>query len=146
MCGECVANVWRMFLTWNWAILSRASHASINMLLSNLRCHFPELPSDARTILRASVIPVKTLEFKNGSFEYYGLFDALKRINKNADLPQNLDTSNSPTRIYFNIDGIPISKSSSNQLWPILGKLDGYCDPFIVGIFRGTGKPSDIQA
>lgn len=123
----------------NWATESRASHTSINILLRNLQYHFPDLPKDARTILKTSEIKVTEAQFDNGSYEYYGLFNVLKRVKMPLDvsLPQN-------AHLYFNIDGLPISRSTSDQLWPILGKLEGIKDPFIIGIFRGTGKPSDI--
>lgn len=45
----------------------------------------------------------------------------------------------------FNIDGLPLTKSSSSQFWPILAcpVEDFYLDPFPVGIFHGSSKPSN---
>lgn len=46
----------------------------------------------------------------------------------------------------FNIDGIPLFKSSRTQFWPILATVD--CDktrsPFIIGLFCGNSKLSSV--
>lgn len=48
----------------------------------------------------------------------------------------------------INIDGIPLFKSSRVQLWPILCKIVNIKEktqPFAVGIYLGTTKPSCIK-
>lgn len=45
-----------------------------------------------------------------------------------------------------NIDGIPLQKDSSKQFWPILGRFAHQKHPFIIGVFFGKGKPSDLEA
>lgn len=50
--------------------------------------------------------------------------------------------------LQINIDGLPLSKSSKNQLWPILGKIVGpqnqFIEPFLIGAFHGNSKPSSV--
>jgi len=38
----------------------------------------------------------------------------------------------------LNIDGLPISKSSKSQLWPILGRISGLS--FAIGVYHGYQK------
>ncbi|ELT99971.1 hypothetical protein CAPTEDRAFT_107368, partial [Capitella teleta] len=46
--------------------------------------------------------------------------------------------------LHFNVDGLPLFKSSSEQLWPILCQIiNKSCKPFIVGLYSGKLKPSD---
>jgi len=47
-------------------------------------------------------------------------------------------------KIVVGIDGLSISKSSSSQLWPILGYIRPYYDSvFPIGIYWGHQKPHD---
>lgn len=48
-------------------------------------------------------------------------------------------------KLNFNIGGLPISKSSGSQFWPILSSVvdDFYTEPFPIGIFHGMKKPAD---
>jgi hypothetical protein len=50
-------------------------------------------------------------------------------------------------RIQINIDGLPVSKSTSSQLWPILGILKGSKleKPFTIGVYAGSQKPSNLD-
>lgn len=43
-----------------------------------------------------------------------------------------------------NIDGLPLTKSSNSQFWPILGSLvlENYDTPFVIGVYHGFHKPS----
>ena len=125
-----------------WAIETKASHASINNLLEKLKFHHPNLPRDSRTLLKTN--PLKTClttsKLQNGDMIYYGLINVLKEKLANATLPDR-------PRVFFtiSIDGIPISKSTNEQFWPILGKFDCLQDPFLIGLFCGNGKPAPID-
>lgn len=46
-------------------------------------------------------------------------------------------------KISINVDGLPLSKSSQRQFWPILGSISESKEVFIIGIYYGTHKPSD---
>ncbi|KYM96515.1 hypothetical protein ALC62_12824 [Cyphomyrmex costatus] len=49
--------------------------------------------------------------------------------------------------IDLNIDGLPISKSSKSQIWPILGKIygDKKFTPFVISAYHGYTKPSSAD-
>ncbi|CAN7950881.1 unnamed protein product, partial [Ixodes pacificus] len=47
----------------------------------------------------------------------------------------------------FNIDGLPLSKSSNLQLWPVQCLIVNFGDqvPFLVGAFAGPSKPASAN-
>ncbi|KAG0438813.1 hypothetical protein HPB47_016858 [Ixodes persulcatus] len=47
----------------------------------------------------------------------------------------------------FNVDGLPLGKSSRNQFWPILCEVRNVQNvaPFLVGLFYGQSKPPDVN-
>lgn len=50
-------------------------------------------------------------------------------------------------KLICNIDGVPLTKSSRAQFWPILGKMNfkGYkITPFVITLYYGNGKPEDF--
>ena len=60
--------------------------------------------------------------------------------------------SGSTVLLQVNIDGLPLYKSSSSQLWPILGLVSNYMDfglslgiPFVIGTFHGHSKPLSLD-
>jgi hypothetical protein len=46
------------------------------------------------------------------------------------------------------IDGLPISKSSNLQFWPILGKVDQSLtnNVFVISLFYGASKPQCLES
>ena len=44
-------------------------------------------------------------------------------------------------KLFINIDGLPLFKSSSTQLWPILIQFNNF-EPVVVALYGGTKKPS----
>ena len=50
--------------------------------------------------------------------------------------------------LQINVDVLPLFKSSSTVLWPILClvKWPLPSEPFVVGVFCGQSKPSDLSA
>jgi len=69
------------------------------------------------------------------------LLDQLKTLDQ-CEIPKDI-------ALIMNIDGLPLSKSSSSQVWPILFKISNYpggsCAPFVAGIFHGDGKPPNVN-
>ena len=59
----------------------------------------------------------------------------------------NLKTIPGKIKICVSIDGIPLTKSSNSQFWPILAMIRGFNDsmPFIIGIYRGSAKPDSAN-
>ncbi|GBL89107.1 hypothetical protein AVEN_33836-1, partial [Araneus ventricosus] len=66
--------------------------------------------------------------------------DAMK---KQLTLLEDLST----IKLSFNIDGLPLFKSSSQQAWPILCLVNNIQNskPFVIGIFSGHSKPDNVS-
>lgn len=125
-----------------WTISNvNVPHAAINSLLHILVPLHPELPLDVRTLLKTpSKINVKMME--TGEFVYMGLQSAIEQHLT------HLNFFNSIVNLTFNVDGLPLFKSSNTQLWPILGLIQNSNDktPFPIGIFYGTSKPNPLSS
>lgn len=44
-----------------------------------------------------------------------------------------------------NIDGLPLSRSTNTQLWPILGQIIELPKAFIVGVCADPSKPESVN-
>ena len=116
-----------------WVVINQTLHTATNQLLCLLRnSGHLELPKDVRTLLKTPRnIP---LQHKcGGDYIYFGLeTNILKHC---SDFPEidNIELS-------VNVDGIPVFKSTSITLWPILCSFSNI-QPFAVAIFCGKGKP-----
>lgn len=127
-------------------IQSNIPHNNANELLPILKNHgHVELPSDIRTLLytpRKVSINIKSIG--NGHYVHFGIVLCVTRsIQIYSKFIQNNEV-----KLNINIDGLPISKSSGNQLWPIMAsieEIDIYTMPFIIGIYHGMHKPMDAN-
>lgn len=76
----------------------------------------------------------------NGSYYHFGILNGIIYVLK---LHGEILLDN----IYLdlNFDGLPLTKSSGSQFWPILGFINNLpcSDPFIIGIFHGNIKPNN---
>lgn len=72
-----------------------------------------------------------------GKFAYFGIQEQLGRYN--FDVLVGLDR----IEFDFNIDGLPLYKSSRKCLWPIMGAIVNQRDipPFVVAIYEGETHP-----
>ncbi|XP_031338320.1 uncharacterized protein LOC116167192 isoform X1 [Photinus pyralis] len=107
----------------NWSLQHNITHGAINDLLRLLKTtQIPDnLPLDARTLLgTARTIHTKLIE--PGEYYHFGLRSCLKRlVNISGDVTDKL----SVLEININIDGLPLSKSSNSQVYPILCNIVG---------------------
>lgn len=91
-----------------WAIEKHISHSSLTDLLHLLSPYHPELPLDSRTLLATpNTTSVKDLE--TGQFIYFSMKETLLKL-----ISDNISTDK--IQISFNVDGIPLYKSSKLQL------------------------------
>lgn len=101
-----------------WVLNHRLSRAAVNDLLMILiSIGFSSLPKDSRTLMATPVkVPIEILT--NGKLWYNGIRKCIEHVlaRVQRDMTITLD---------FNIDGVPISKSSSEQFWPILSAIQG---------------------
>lgn len=124
----------------NWALECNIAHSAFNKLLVILKnvdnvIDLKLLPADCRTLLKTH----KTSSIVNtgsGHYYHFGLQEGLSRALKNQSVLSN-------QIIYFdiNIDGLPLTKSSTSQFWPVLGSLCSEKTPFVIGIWHGFKKP-----
>jgi len=99
------------------------------------------LPKDSRTILQTRTIneTESLTTVKPGQYYHFGLSNAIQNHFK-INSTSNIDI----IKIVIGIDGLPIAKSSSSQLWPILGYIrPNRNSVFPIGIYWGYQKPHD---
>jgi len=123
-----------------WAVDCNVPQSTVNRLLSVLKykAQLTYLPKDCRTLLKSTSTKVLNIrEVKPGIYYHFGIKKGIKRYS-------SILTTNEEIKIAIGIDGLPISKSSSGQLWPILGYIIPYRKHvFPVGIYYGNEKPQD---
>jgi len=129
-----------------WAINEKIPLKSVSSLLKILYFHnsndFKSLPLDARSLLQTP----RSTEIRivhPGLYWHNGLEKCLLKyltvINQQENDSNQLD-------LIINIDGLPISKSSNSQFWPILGSIFKTNYVFLIGLYHGYNKkPSDIH-
>lgn len=100
-----------------WVVNHRITRTAVNDLLLILISAGFCLPKDARTLM-CTPVKVTINWLSNGKLWYYGVWKCLENVLSNIrrDITATLD---------FNVDGLPISKSSSMQFWPILMTIQG---------------------
>ena len=72
----------------------------------------------------------------SGKYMHLGLKSNIETFLKNS-VDQNIEL----LEIDIGIDGVLLTKSSSSQLWTILGHIVGHQFIFVVGIYHGYKKP-----
>lgn len=80
------------------------------------------LPMDSRTLLSSRRRKVDVIDIDPGKYQHFDLQAGLLQILKDMKM-RNLTPDT--VELIINVDGIPISKSSSSELWPILVKVNG---------------------
>ncbi|KAH7979526.1 hypothetical protein HPB49_009753 [Dermacentor silvarum] len=121
------------------AVESRCPQATVTSLLAVLRSHscLLSLTLSARTLLQTPNRILNVKELAGGKFYYFGLEAGLRQTLLGCEhLPAELSLS-------FNIDGLPLAKSSRDQFWIILGRIGNFedCEAFVVSVFLGNTKP-----
>jgi hypothetical protein len=125
----------------SWAVAFNIPHAALSDLLVILQPSELDLPKDARTLLHTHR-QIKTVSLAGGDYYYFGLKYWLQILL--GKFSSNL-TVNQLT-LHVNIDGIPLFKSSTTCLWPILGtfvEIEG--SPFPVAVYCSSHKPDSID-
>lgn len=124
-----------------WAVKNRITHSALNSLLSILKPMHNELPLDSRTLLNTPrSITTKIVE--PGSYFHFGLQKCIENL---LCKHSSIETLNR-VEIFINIDGLPLSKSSQSQVYPIqccLAVNRNNVD--MIGIYHGNEKPKDVN-
>lgn len=127
-----------------WAIECNLPVSHLTKLLKILNKHNHNLPLDGRTLLKTPRF-IETSNINPGAYAHLG--SKTGNLNILNNVPPDVKISNL-IKININIDGLPLSKSSGSQFWPILGwpeknTFENYISkPFVVGIFHGYHKPT----
>lgn len=123
-----------------WAVKNKATRTSVDKLLSVLRKHEHRLPKDARTLLRTPR-QVEAQELCGGQYLYFVLESGILKIC--SQYPDEFSRE-SDVVLNFNIDGLPLFKTSNVEIWPILCSVKRF-QPFIVAIYCGSEKPNSVS-
>lgn len=124
----------------DWALSEYVPAKTLKSLLLILRKYFKHLPADPRTLLSTpKSTSLRVVE--PGVYYHYGLKNNLIDF-----LNTNLNYNQSNIDVVFNIDGLPLSKSSGSQLWPILGSVMGFKEVFVIGLYHSfSSKPENVN-
>ena len=78
---------------------------------------------------------------EGGEYYHFGLATGVMSRLKSLTLLANT------VWMQFNVDGLPLFKSSRLQFWPILAtvNVDHTRSPFLVGLFCGHSKPKSVS-
>lgn len=123
-----------------WATKFKCTRSCINHILEIFRKQGHRVPKDARTLLQTPQ-SIDIIRKCGGNYYYVGL---LLGLTKTVSLHPNHFEDENSIKLSFNIDGVPLFKSSSVQFWPILCSVNSF-EPFIVALFCGTKKPDSVE-
>lgn len=137
-----IADIASTYVTWvsKYNISGIAADEFLNYLREN---HFPFLPKSIKTLRqKAYTMDAPIRDMGEGQFLYFGIKNIIIKFldiaNVDIQLIQHF-------KIGFGIDGIPISKSSKSNFWPILTRLNDYPAVLPVAVFYGRGKPQCVE-
>lgn len=124
-----------------WNVEFNVSHNCLNKLLTILKSEGLDVPKDGRTLMNT---PKKhnILSMKPGAYVHFDIKQIISSLLHKYEFDL-IDTTD--LKLGVNVDGLPISKSSKSQFWPILISicnvpvLSRYVLP--VGIYHGLKKP-----
>ena len=96
-----------------------------------------DVPKDARTLLKTPT-RIETYEKCSGDYAYFGISNGIRSVINEHN------SNNNVLSLSINIDGVPLFRSSSKQLWPILCSFEN-SDIFIIAIYCGDHKPNCVH-
>lgn len=127
-----------------WACQNNVTHTALSQLLNKLKTHnccscFVDMPSDARTLL-STPRTLDILTVPPGKYVHIGISTCLNNLLLSA---HDISAIPSCVKLMFFVDGLPLTKSSASQLWPILGKAENIPNSgvFVIGCYHGDTKP-----
>ena len=123
----------------SWINKHRPSREAANDLLRILLSNGLNVPKDSRTLMKTPR-QVATLEKCGGTYNYVGIKKGILVASEHLDL-----VGIECIELSINIDGVPLSKSSNSQLWPILGSINGSSFVFIIAMFHASSKPNSVH-
>jgi hypothetical protein len=138
----------------NWSVKHNVTQVATTELLHILGKDSDfDLPKDARTLLKTPRT-AEIVAIGDGQFVYFGIIGQVRnkiasgfRITKGQFFKSRQSQFGNFVSISVGIDGLPISRSSNKQFWPIIGKVDQSVDqkPFLIGLYFGISKPCSLK-
>lgn len=130
---------------WVLKFRSLLSQQAINELLRICREEGGnDFPKDSRTFIETPKKCENIEKIPGGCYAHIGIESGLKNVLKLVKI-----NSNEVVNVTVNVDGLPLTKSSNSQIWPILISVDSedimVNKPFIAGIFHGSNKPENVN-
>lgn len=118
-------------------------HNAVDGLLKLLLSHgHPQLPSTARTLLKTPR-EVKTVEKSGMECLHYQLKEKL--VETLDHYPVQLVSDLETLELTFNVDGLPLFKSSGKSMWPVLcAVMLSPVTIFPTTLTCGMKKPTDL--
>ncbi|OXA56127.1 hypothetical protein Fcan01_09253 [Folsomia candida] len=126
-----------------WGLNNNITHVAMKELLHILRdekCG-SSLPKDLRTLFRTPKYS-SPVSLGTGKFKYFGIRKAFEIANT-----RGWEDTSSIKLMSIGIDGLPISRSSKSQFWPILALFDK-CqspNPYVIALYFGSSKPGSLK-
>ncbi|KAJ8679736.1 hypothetical protein QAD02_015523 [Eretmocerus hayati] len=105
---------------------------------------FESLPVRISTLRKSSRIKVPIRECLPGKYVHYGLRKCLEEEIARHGLEHG-----ELLEMDLNIDGLKLKRTSTEELWPILGRLvirGRKTKPFIIGVYYGRRKPKSVKS
>lgn len=126
-----------------WAVSCNVPHETLKHLNIVVNKRLPNiLPIDPRTLLKTNSQKIIITPVGNGHYWHNGLIAPLKKkLEQVSKIPDQIS-------LMINIDGLPLYKSSRQQVWPILCTIfkNREVAPFVIGLYEGNNKPTDLVA
>lgn len=129
-----------------WAVENNITSTAVDSLLNVLSEEFPssKLPKSYKTLL-GTPTNYNICTIAGGYYYHFGLRQKLQVVSDSSFCTLSKQGFFSIT---IGIDGVPISKSSKKQFWPILGRCPHISNniPFLIGLYYGEqSKPIDVN-
>lgn len=123
-----------------WALKHQITHIAIDDVLQIfIESGIPDIPKDSRTLLQTPR-KVNIVNIAGGQYWHNGFGDIQKILSTYNTIPTKIS-------LKFNMDGLPINRSSKTEFWPILCAINEFPNhqPIIVGIYCGMTKPKNLE-
>ncbi|XP_038117988.1 uncharacterized protein LOC119769477 [Culex quinquefasciatus] len=123
-----------------WSLEHKITHSALKPLLDRLSLVDRTLSTDPRRLLGTPRKEPELIQIEGGQYWHHGLEHSLRIAFNKLSNPRNIS-------ININIDGLPIFKNGTDQLWPILFNVheEPTMKPMIIGVYCGRTKPKLIE-
>lgn len=124
----------------NWATSYEVKHTAVTSLLKFLHPKFPELPLSAKTLIQTPLQPKEILQQSGMDCIHFSLSEQISNVLESKPINQITHL-----HLGFNIDGLPLFKSSNKVIWPVLCSVLNVPTPvFPLTLAFGSSKPNSL--